>query len=107
MGFCGLTPSEYSSGQRTWRGQITKTGNSHLRAQLVESAWAYQYRPAATWSCAAARLACHPRSPLEPGPRSLDCAAAFAGWRPAAHPAGGGDRRRPRARRVLWAEMTA
>ena len=48
MGFCGLTPSEYSSGQRTWRGQITKCGNSHLRAQLVESAWAYQYRPAAT-----------------------------------------------------------
>jgi transposase len=45
MGFCGLTPSEYSSGQRTWRGQITKTGDSHLRAQLVESAWAYQYRP--------------------------------------------------------------
>jgi transposase len=48
MGFCGLVPSEYSSGQRTWRGQITRCGNSHLRAQLVESAWAYQYRAAAT-----------------------------------------------------------
>jgi transposase len=48
MGFCGLTPSEYSSGQRTRRGRITKTGNGHLRAQLVESAWAYQYRAAAT-----------------------------------------------------------
>jgi transposase len=46
MGFCGLVPSEYSSGQRTWRGQLTKAGNAHLRAQLVESAWSYQHRPA-------------------------------------------------------------
>jgi transposase len=45
-GFCGLVPSEYSSGTTTRRGHITKTGNAHLRAQLVESAWAYQYRPA-------------------------------------------------------------
>src|SRR5881397_236815 len=45
-GFCGLVPSEYSSGTRTWRGHITKTGNAHLRAQLVESAWSYQHRPA-------------------------------------------------------------
>jgi transposase len=45
-GFCGLVPSEYSSGASTRRGHITKTGNAHLRAQLVESAWAYQYRPA-------------------------------------------------------------
>jgi transposase len=45
-GFCGLVPSEYSSGASTRRGHITKTGNAHLRAQLVESAWAYQHRPA-------------------------------------------------------------
>src|SRR5919204_989159 len=45
-GFCGLVPSEYSSGTSTWRGHITKTGNAHLRAQLGESARAYQYRPA-------------------------------------------------------------
>ena len=45
-GFCGLVPSEYSSGTSTWRGHITKCGNAHLRAQLVESAWAYQHRPA-------------------------------------------------------------
>jgi transposase len=45
-GFCGLVPSEYSSGTSTRRGHITKTGNAHLRAQLVESAWSYQYRPA-------------------------------------------------------------
>lgn len=46
MGFCGLTPSEYSSGERTKRGRITKTGNIHLRTALVESAWSYQHRPA-------------------------------------------------------------
>src|SRR5215212_11545143 len=45
-GFCGLVPSEYSSGTSTWRGHITKCGNEHLRTQLVESAWAYQHRPA-------------------------------------------------------------
>jgi transposase len=48
MGFCGLVPSEYSSGSSTWRGRITKCGSGQLRAQLVESAWAYQHRPQAT-----------------------------------------------------------
>jgi hypothetical protein len=46
MGFTGLVPSEYSSGEATRRGQITKAGNEHLRTQLVESAWAYQHGPA-------------------------------------------------------------
>jgi transposase len=45
MGFCGLVPSEYSSGAQTRRGHLTKAGNVHLRTQLVESAWAYQHRP--------------------------------------------------------------
>lgn len=45
MAFCGLTISEYSSGASTSRGHLTKTGNSHIRLQLVESAWAYQHRP--------------------------------------------------------------
>jgi transposase len=45
MGFCGLTASEYSSGQRTWRGRITHAGNVHVRTQLVESAWAYRHGP--------------------------------------------------------------
>jgi transposase len=45
MGFTGLIPSEYSSGQTVHRGHITKAGNAHLRTQLVESAWAYQHRP--------------------------------------------------------------
>ena len=38
----GLVPSEYSSGETTRRGSITKTGNAHLRRVLVESAWAYR-----------------------------------------------------------------
>jgi transposase len=42
--FCGLVPSEHSSGERTFRGGITHAGNTHLRAQLVESAWAYKAR---------------------------------------------------------------
>jgi len=46
MGFCGLVPSEHSSGERTQRGGITHAGNTHLRTQLVESAWAYKARPA-------------------------------------------------------------
>ena len=45
MGFIGLVPSEYSSGGSTHRGHLTKAGNAHLRAQLVESAWSYQHRP--------------------------------------------------------------
>jgi transposase len=46
MGFTGLVPSEYSSGQSVHRGHITKAGNAHLRTQLIESAWAYQHWPA-------------------------------------------------------------
>jgi transposase len=38
MGFCGLVPGEYSSGDRTRRGHITHAGNLYLRTQLVESA---------------------------------------------------------------------
>jgi transposase len=45
MGFTGLVPSEYSSGESVHRGHITKAGNAHLRTQLIESAWAYQHRP--------------------------------------------------------------
>jgi transposase len=45
MGFTGLTPSEYSSGNAVSRGHITKAGPTHLRWQLIESAWAYRRRP--------------------------------------------------------------
>lgn len=45
MGFVGLVPTEYSSGGSTRRGHLTKAGNAHVRAQLVEGAWQYQHRP--------------------------------------------------------------
>ena len=45
MAFTGLVPSEYSSGAKQARGQITKTGNAHLRRVLVESAWHYRHHP--------------------------------------------------------------
>lgn len=41
--FLGLVPSEYSSGQSRSLGGITKTGNSHARRLLIESAW--QHKP--------------------------------------------------------------
>jgi transposase len=46
MAFTGLVPSEHSSGASKHQGSITKTGNSHIRRVLVESAWAYRYAPA-------------------------------------------------------------
>lgn len=49
MSFTGLVPSEHSSGARTQRGSITKTGNHHLRRVLVESAWSYRHRPAISY----------------------------------------------------------
>jgi transposase len=45
MGYSGIVPSEESSGERTRRGSITKTGNAHLRRIAVEAAWSYRLRP--------------------------------------------------------------
>jgi len=42
MAYLGLVPSEHSTGERRHQGAITKTGNSHVRRMLVESAWAYR-----------------------------------------------------------------
>jgi len=46
MGYSGLGAREDSSGPRTRRGGITKTGNAHLRRIAIEAAWAYRHRPA-------------------------------------------------------------
>jgi len=46
MGYSGTVPSEYSSGAKTHRGKITKTGNNHLRRILIECAWSYRYQAA-------------------------------------------------------------
>jgi transposase len=42
MSYLGLVPSEHSSGEKTRRGSITKTGNGHVRRVLIEAAWAYR-----------------------------------------------------------------
>jgi transposase len=44
MGYLGLVPAEHSSGERTSRGSITKTGNGHARRLLVEAAWNYRFK---------------------------------------------------------------
>lgn len=44
-GYVGNVPSEHSSGGRTRRGRITKTGNSHVRWLITEAAWSYRYPP--------------------------------------------------------------
>lgn len=37
--FLGLVPSEHTSGDSRRQGGITKTGNTHVRRLLIESAW--------------------------------------------------------------------
>jgi hypothetical protein len=81
-GFCGLVPSEYSSGTTTRRGRITKCGN----AQLVESAWSYQYRPAVGADLRNRQQGLDPRWRPGPGPPSCGCAGALVGWPPARTP---------------------
>lgn len=39
MSFTGLVSSEHSSGDRVWRGSVTRAGNARLRRVLVEAAW--------------------------------------------------------------------
>lgn len=41
-GYLGLTPREYSSGERQQRGRISKTGSPRMRALLVEAGWRLQ-----------------------------------------------------------------
>ena len=43
MSDLGLTPREYSSGERRRQGTITKAGNTFARRALIEGAWAYRY----------------------------------------------------------------
>lgn len=45
MAAVGLVPSEYSTGDKTRRLSITKTGNAHVRHVLVQAAWHYRHAP--------------------------------------------------------------
>ncbi|MEK4005251.1 IS110 family transposase [Paenibacillus sp. FSL H3-0333] len=45
MSYCGLVPSEHSSGVSRSQGKLTKAGNAHLRRVLVEAAHHYRHSP--------------------------------------------------------------
>lgn len=45
MAYNGLVPSESSSGTTRQLGEITKTGNGHVRKLLIEAAWSYRFQP--------------------------------------------------------------
>lgn len=45
MSYAGIVPSEASSGDKTRRGSITRSGNAHLRRIIIEAAWHYRHRP--------------------------------------------------------------
>jgi transposase len=45
MAYVGVVPSEHSTGDKTQRGAITKTGNARMRHVLGEAAWMYRFRP--------------------------------------------------------------
>ena len=60
MGFAGLGVTEYSTGGKTRRGHITKTGSTHLRTQLVEAAWSYQHGPSVGPTLRRRQEACTP-----------------------------------------------
>lgn len=52
MGYSGAVPSEWSTGgpDNHKRGPITKTGNSHVRRLVVESAWSYRFKPSLSYA---------------------------------------------------------
>jgi transposase len=45
MAYVGVVPREHSSGDKTRRGSITKTGNARMRHVLGEAAWTYRSKP--------------------------------------------------------------
>jgi transposase len=45
MAYLGLVPGERSTGEKVWRGGITKAGNHRARRILVECSWSYRHPP--------------------------------------------------------------
>jgi transposase len=62
MSSLGLTPSEYSSGDRRRQGTITTAGNTFARRALIEGAWAYRYP---------AKVSRHLQVRLEQAPKTI------------------------------------
>jgi transposase len=85
-GFCGLVPSEYSSGTTTRRGHITKCGTSTCAPCWPGSAWSYQYRPAVGADLRNRQQGLDPQVAARAWPPSYGCAGASVGWPPARTP---------------------
>ena len=82
--YLGLVPAEHSSGAQHVRGSITKTGNTHARRLLVESAWHHRkpYRPSRPLQ--RRRPASRPRCAIAPSAATAGCTSAGAAWTAAA-----------------------
>lgn len=52
MSFCGLVPSERSSGESRRQGSITKAGSAHARRLLIEASWNSRRRPTVSYELA-------------------------------------------------------
>jgi len=74
MSYLGLTPSEYSSGERRRQGGITKAGNSHARRALVEGRGPIGIRPRSVAICSCVWRSSRPRSRRSAGRRRCACA---------------------------------
>jgi hypothetical protein len=81
--YLGLVPTESSSGARRAQEGISKTGNSHARCLLVESAWHHRkpYRPSR--ELIRRRNANHPRSETLPSGATVACTDAGHAGTPA------------------------
>ena len=100
MAFCGLVPTETSSGASVRRGGITKTGNVHVRTQLIESAWAYRYPPKLTRAIAARQVDADPDTVARAWRAQLRLTPPLPSPGPHQTVHRRGRRRGPRARRV-------
>lgn len=74
MVWLGLVPAEHSSGTRTRRGELTRTGNAAARAMLIESAWQYRYPAREGERCGNAMPGCPITSGQSPGRLRPACA---------------------------------
>jgi transposase len=71
--FLGLVPTEHSTGERTDRGSITRTGDERLRSKLVQASWSAIRQDAELRDFF--RLICH-KHPRHQGPRVAIVAVA-------------------------------
>jgi transposase len=98
MGYSGAVSREHSSGERTRRGSITKTGNAHLRRIVVEAAWAYRHRPSVGAQHAARQKEVSEGNGLESAASPARALQQIVGQ--GQDQTEGGDSARPRAARV-------